>query len=289
MNSKPKKGYGYIYKYTSPSGKSYIGQTTKSLEERAGKKGQGYKKCPLFHKAIEKYGFENFEVEVLAEVPQEQLNEAEIKYIQIFNTHNDGYNAAVGGQQFNKESKEVYQYSIEDGSFIKRWNNTKQAAEHFNSTQQCFENVLTNKAFSLYGFCWSYLKMEKFPIHERIVDNTEKQIKQYDLQGNLIKIYNSVSQAARETLLERSAIKRCCRHELKTYGGFKWECPEILKEKKYRNTAISIQKIDVLTNEVISVYPSISAAAKSLGKETSLIRRVLNKENTAYGYKWKTA
>ena len=36
-NTEPKKGYGYIYKYTSPSGKSYIGQTIHSLQERAGK------------------------------------------------------------------------------------------------------------------------------------------------------------------------------------------------------------------------------------------------------------
>ena len=43
------------------------------------------------------------------------------------------------------------------------------------------------------------------------------------------------------------------------------------------------------TNEVLEVFPSISAAAKSLNKETSLLRRVLDNETrTAYGYRWKT-
>lgn len=290
MNNEPKKGYGYIYKYTSPSGKSYIGQTICSLDKRAGKNGINYKKCTAFYKAIQKYGFENFEREILAEVPQNLLDEFEIKYIQIFNTYNNGYNSTIGGQYYDKEYKKVYQYSSLDGHFIKEWKNTKEIANFFNSTPQVFENVLNNRGYTQYGFCWSYLKMNKFPIHERIVNPEEKQVKQYDLQGNLIKIYKSISEAAKENGIERSPIKKCCRHELNTAYGFKWECSEILKEKKYNNTAKSIKKIDPKNNEVISVYPSISAAARSLNKDTSLIRRVLDKEsNTAYGFKWKTA
>jgi hypothetical protein len=55
MNSfelKPKKGYGFIYMYTSPSNKSYIGQTIRSLSERAQKNGNGYVGCPIFFRAI---------------------------------------------------------------------------------------------------------------------------------------------------------------------------------------------------------------------------------------------
>lgn len=32
---KPHKGMGFVYKYTSPSGKNYIGQTISSLADRA--------------------------------------------------------------------------------------------------------------------------------------------------------------------------------------------------------------------------------------------------------------
>ena len=39
---------GIVYKYTSPSGKSYIGQTTQSLSDRARFMGEGYKKCTVF-------------------------------------------------------------------------------------------------------------------------------------------------------------------------------------------------------------------------------------------------
>jgi hypothetical protein len=74
MEKRPKSGYGFIYKYTSPSGSSYVGQTTRSLQERAGHNGKCYKGCDLFYKAIQKYGFSNFTVEILAEVPKNQLD-----------------------------------------------------------------------------------------------------------------------------------------------------------------------------------------------------------------------
>ena len=64
---------------------------------------------------------------------------------------------------------------------------------------------------------------------------------------------------------------------------------KILMVKKYNNTAKQIQQIDPTTEKIIQVFPSISAAAKSLGKGTSLIRRVLDRDtNTAYGFKWRT-
>lgn len=279
MEKRPKSGYGFIYKYTSPSGSSYVGQTTRSLRERAGHNGKRYKGCDLFYKAIQKYGFSNFTVEILAEVPKNQLDQAEKKYIQLFNTlAPNGYN---GGQ--NKKRKKVYQYSSLDGSFIKEWENVSEVAKAFNTIPQ---GCLGNKA---YGFCWSYEKLNKFPIHEKIVDNSEKTIKQFSLNGILINTFSSLAEAARAVNGERSAIRRCCRNELKSAYGYHWECTEILMVKKYNNTAKQIQQIDPTTEKIIQVFPSISAAAKSLGKGTSLIRKVLDRDtNTAYGFKWKT-
>lgn len=291
-NKRPKKGYGYIYKYTSPSGKSYIGQTIRSLEERAGHDGKNYKGSYEFYKAIRKYGFKNFEIEVLAEVLQEQLNQMEIKYIQLFNTLiPNGYNISAGGQNIGKGKKgrKVYQYSMKDGSFIKEWFSAVEAERSFHGSSNVLENCLLGKVYTQWGYCWSYLKMDKFPIHERMVNPKEKKVEMYSLKGELLETFSSIAEAVRKTGCERSAIKRCCRGELKSHGGYIWKCSEILYEKKYNNTAKKVQQICPENNEVIQVFNSISQAAKSLGKETSLIRRALNDEKrTAYGYKWKT-
>ena len=46
-----------VYIHTNRiNGKKYIGQTTKTLRERAGKNGYGYRHQFKFSKAIKKYG-----------------------------------------------------------------------------------------------------------------------------------------------------------------------------------------------------------------------------------------
>lgn len=292
INRYPKKGYGYIYKYTSPSGKSYIGQTITSLSVRAGSRGQRYNDCPIFHQAIIKYGFQNFEVSILAEVKEEQLDATERKYIHLFNTEKpNGYNANEGGQCGNfKPYKKVYQYDEKTGELINEYLGIREAASKYQLDYQSLAQCLQGFTYTCGDYCWSYIKMDKYPIHERMLTPDKKQVKMYDLQGNLIEVFPSIARAAEYVNGERNAIKRVCRGELKSAYGYKWECTEIVTEKKYNNTAKQIYKVDKDSNKIMEVFPSISAAAKSLGKETSLIRRVLDHETrTAYGYKWKTA
>lgn len=101
-------GYAVIYKLTSPSGKSYIGQTINFKERysvyRRRKKNSIGKR--LYH-ALNKYnGIENFEVEILTKVIitenvielREKLKELEIFYIKEYDTFNSGYNLTIGGE-----------------------------------------------------------------------------------------------------------------------------------------------------------------------------------------------
>jgi len=98
------KCYGIIYKATNKiNGKIYIGRTIKSLAERI----RGHISKSLnnssgniyFHNAIKKYGPENFEWKVIAKYNSlEELNKAEIKMIEKYNTFEKGYNLTVGGE-----------------------------------------------------------------------------------------------------------------------------------------------------------------------------------------------
>lgn len=91
----------YIYKITNTiNGKCYIGQTRKSVEERFkehmndAKAGRGF----YLQHAINKYGPENFKVEVLAEAGSlDELNRLEEFYIRKFDTVSTGYNLSYGG------------------------------------------------------------------------------------------------------------------------------------------------------------------------------------------------
>lgn len=293
INKKPKHGYGYIYKYTSPSGKSYIGQTTDSLYKRAGgPNGKRYNKCPIFYNAIKKYGFRNFDVEILAEVPINQLNLFEKKYIELFNTIIPyGYNANNGGEA--RGTKKVYQYNSVTGEFIKDYESITEAAKEINKESQGIVDCTHGRKLTCGGYCWSLQKLKKYPVYEKqellYLNNNPKSIYAYDSTNKLIAQFDSITKAAEWCNGERSAIKRCCRHELKTHKSYRWECSEILGEKKYNNTAKAIQALDKNTNEVVATYVSISAAAHALNKNgTSLIRKALQSDHyTAYGYKWK--
>ena len=86
-----------IYKHTSPSGKSYIGQT-KDYDTRC-KQHQTTSGCKAFSAAIKKYGWDNFIHEMLVEhITEDEANTLEVFYINEHNTlYPLGYNLKTGG------------------------------------------------------------------------------------------------------------------------------------------------------------------------------------------------
>ena len=101
--------FGEIYCLTSPSGKKYVGQCVKQLS--SGKKWgyiQRWKDhirdantknyCRQLNNAINKYGSENFTIEVIKECNIYELNYYEEYYIKLYNTLSpNGYNLTSGG------------------------------------------------------------------------------------------------------------------------------------------------------------------------------------------------
>lgn len=91
-----------IYKATNKmNGKIYIGQTVQELWARkAGHKFHSNVKDNIFSRAIRKYGFENFDWEIIDQAEsKEELNEKEIYWIAHFNSHGiSGYNETDGGE-----------------------------------------------------------------------------------------------------------------------------------------------------------------------------------------------
>lgn len=89
---------GFVYKYTNKiNGKVYIGQTIREHSrycEHKNAKGDS-----TFHNAIKKYGFDNFEYEIIAYADtKEMLNYVERYYIRKYNAFaKNGYNMTKGG------------------------------------------------------------------------------------------------------------------------------------------------------------------------------------------------
>jgi hypothetical protein len=55
---------------------------------------------------------------------------------------------------------------------------------------------------------------------------------QYDMQGNALKIYDSMKQAGEELGIKYQGISACCRGKNKSYGGYAWTYANIVDVKK---------------------------------------------------------
>lgn len=96
---KIRKNYGIIYRAFLFDGRSYIGQTTQSLEKRKNCHFRKSKKDQThFANALRKYG-KQFIWEILEECQNKKsLNLAECKWIDYFHSIENGFNLKTGGR-----------------------------------------------------------------------------------------------------------------------------------------------------------------------------------------------
>ena len=89
-----------VYKHTTPSGKVYIGITSQRPLRRW-RCGNGYKSNPYFYHAIQKYGWDNIEHEILFKnLSEDDAKNKEIDLIEQYGSYNrdKGYNLTLGGE-----------------------------------------------------------------------------------------------------------------------------------------------------------------------------------------------
>jgi len=98
---------GYIYILTSPSGKSYIGQTIRPIQKRLEEHQKERSRCVAIYNAIKYHGWENFEKDWY-ECPDEDLNFDEELLIREMETLSpNGYNLLEGGGSNGKPCEET--------------------------------------------------------------------------------------------------------------------------------------------------------------------------------------
>ena len=100
--------YGAVYSITNNlDGKQYVGQTTRTLEERFSEHAEA---DSLLGRAIQRDGAENFSIEILAECEtQEELDAQEKFYIKKLDCkHPKGYNVNDGGGRSRKATRKNF-------------------------------------------------------------------------------------------------------------------------------------------------------------------------------------
>lgn len=114
-----------VYCFTNKiNNKKYVGLTA-NVKQRHKQHKSTRNRCPVFSNAIKKYGFENFNFEVLIEnLSREEANHFERKFIKEFNTLvPNGYNRTEGGDSSVKHTKETIEKIIEKNRIWRLTNN----------------------------------------------------------------------------------------------------------------------------------------------------------------------
>ena len=214
--------------------KCYIGQTCQfKVMYRWGYNGNHYNKQPKFFRAIQKYGWDNFEHIILKDkiYDKEQANYWEIYFIYKYDSIKNGYNVDLGGNNYigtmscksivmldTKGSILNYFKSITDASiYIKNLQNRDSTIKRISTN---ISNVCHRKLKYAYGFGWCFLDdLPNYKSPQRI--SNKRPVIQKSLNGEFIKEYPSIMDACRHTGIKN--ITKCCNKKRKKAGNYIWE------------------------------------------------------------------
>ena len=266
------------------NGKIYIGQSidiqyrfNNHKSESFNPKSNAYDTA--IHRAIRKYGIENFSFEVVEECEQEKLREQEIYWIDYYDSFGNGYNLTSGGEGVQTTNiKQVWKL-WDDGLSV------KEIATIVDCQQHTVIRIL--ESYDQYNKVESYRRGR-----ENAKQKMYKPVLQYDKKGNFIKKYNSSIEAEDQTGIDANDIRNAVVGNQKSAGGYQWTSEDADPPGEYNAKSMNDKKPVLqfdLDGNFIAEYESLNEAAKAVGlKNVNSISRCCNgKQYTAAGYYWR--
>lgn len=182
--------------------KMYIGITSKKNPQERWRYGNGYADTPHFGAAIQKYGWDNFEHEIIASnLTEDEACNFERLLIKELNLLDDryGYNISEGGNRgcrFKGERAPMYGKHHTEES--KQKNREKHLGKTFNLSEEAKEKI-----------------------HKAMLGNNNGfKTKVCCVETGII--YESAAEAGRQTNTDSSAIIKCTKGKLHKTNNFHW-------------------------------------------------------------------
>lgn len=195
-----------VYIHTNMvNGKKYVGVTSRENVNHRWQDGRGYKENTHFRDAINKYGWDSFEHEIVFfDLTESDAKEAEKKLIAKFKTQdrNFGYNMTSGG-----DGTPNYHPSEE----------TRRKLSEARRKENLSGETLRRRSEGLRGRKFSEEHKKK------IGDGNSKAIEMFSKAGNLIRSFRGARDAEVELGISHSHISQCCHGKRQTAGGYMWK------------------------------------------------------------------
>lgn len=219
------------------NGKRYIGITSMKPTNRWAN-GEGYKRCPRFYPAIQKYGWDAFHHEILyTNLTQEEAERLEIELIEKYGTQDPekGYNLSEGGganqgfhrseefrQKVSSARKGVYAGERHNMWGVPKSEETK-ARIRAPQVGRPKEASTCEKMSESARRRWDPTN-ESERAHLRALNLGENSPRARGVRCvETGAVYGAIREAARSTGLDDASILRCCKGERRTAGGYHWE------------------------------------------------------------------
>ena len=211
-----------VYKHTTPSGKVYIGITSKPPEKRW-LNGRGYRENFHFFNAIKKFGWNNIQHEILAVgLSKAEAEQMEISLIAQYDSTNQakGYNFTNGGQCVGTLTEKQKQTI------------SRKAKEAYASGKRVHHNLGKKLSEEIKS------KLKEWHSHKTLTEEHRKHIGDA-VRGKRIgganpmaravvcvetgEVFSSIKEAADSIDTTRVNVSRCVNGRNKTAGGYRWQ------------------------------------------------------------------
>lgn len=268
--------------------KVYIGITSRPPENRWGKEGNHYTKNnqPVFYNAIQKYGWDGFEHNILAEnLTETEAKQMEIELIALYKSNcrryknpEFGYNMTDGGDGSNgractEETKRKISAKAK-GRVVS------------DELKQKFSEIYSDNGNPFYGRKHTE-ETKKYLSELRSIP-----VIQFNLFGEYIQEFSSGRMASNATGVDETTINDCClrKPHCKSGGGFLWMYKkdyiagtQICYQNNHFKPVVQLDK----NGNFIAEYSSIKDASQLTSvRDTGIIACCRGKYKTSGGFQW---
>lgn len=304
-----------VYVHTNKiNGKKYVGVTCRDLKIRWAK-GKGYKRpkdqgeaLSHFYHSIQKYGWDNFEHEIVKDgLTKAEAAEEEKRLIALYDTTNPekGYNVTLGGdgssgakhsdgtrKLLSRLTKERFAQNPESNPF-KGKHHTEETKEKL---RQSHKRMYDGEKNPFAG------KHHTEKTKALLSEQHSQPVNQYSLQGEYIQQFRSGREAAAAVGTTPTSIADAANGKTRFSAGYIWkkaaEAPpvgapidaaSVLGTSKHCGQKKQVDQYS-LDGQFIKRYSSLAEAAEAVGTAiTNLSAAAWGKHKTCKGYIWKFA